>query len=75
MEFDKQQLKNIALRQRIGELTSEYEDKVANLRVEVTILTNNLEKIQEERDLLQRQVDEHENHSKDRELARDEDAA
>lgn len=35
--MDKNELKVIALRERIAQLTAEYEDKVADLRVALTI--------------------------------------
>jgi hypothetical protein len=46
---DKAELIITALQQRIGELASEYETKIAMLRAEITILVN--EKDQREKEL------------------------
>jgi hypothetical protein len=46
---DKAELMITALQQRIGELASDYETKIAMLRAEVTILIN--EKDQREKEL------------------------
>jgi hypothetical protein len=35
-KLNKEELKVVALRQRIGELTSQYEDQIADIRADVT---------------------------------------
>ena len=42
--MDKQELVVVALQQRIGELTTEYETKIAILRAELTMLMQQQEK-------------------------------
>jgi hypothetical protein len=44
------QLKEQALLERIGELTVTYENKVADLRVELTKITQQLQQVTEELD-------------------------
>lgn len=39
--MDEKDLKIQALRERIGELTVHYEDKIADLRVALTVASNN----------------------------------
>lgn len=43
METDKKELKILALRERISALTTEYEDRTADLRVELTVVSNELD--------------------------------
>lgn len=45
--MDKNELKITALRQALGERMAEYEDRVADLRVEITLLTEQNTKLQE----------------------------
>lgn len=40
--MDRNELKVMALRERVAQLTAEYEDKVADLRVELTIVSQEL---------------------------------
>ena len=51
-EFEKQlqgqKLKNQALSERIGELTSSYENRIAELRVELTIISQENALLREE---------------------------
>lgn len=51
MELDRKDLKIEALRQKVAKIVTDYEDKEADLRVEVTLLAN-------ERDQLQSRVNE-----------------
>lgn len=46
-EFDKKDLKILALRERVAQLTAEYEDKVADLRVELTVLNAEYDSLKE----------------------------
>lgn len=48
--MDKQDLKIEALRQRIAEITAQYEDRIADLRVELTVLSQELEGFKKESD-------------------------
>jgi hypothetical protein len=42
-QYDKKDLKILALRERVAQLTAEYEDKIADLRVELTVTTQEFE--------------------------------
>lgn len=44
-QYDKKDLKILALRERVAQLTAEYEDKIADLRVELTVTTAELENL------------------------------
>lgn len=44
-QFDKKDLKILALRERVAQLTAEYEDKIADLRVELTVTTQEFEEL------------------------------
>lgn len=46
--MDNKDLKIQALTERIAELTAAYENRIADLRVEVTVLTNALEQATKE---------------------------
>lgn len=65
MELDRNQLKILALRERISQIVTEYEDKDADRRVEIT---ENMTRIQE----LEQRVAELEN--KDEDVSKDEDS-
>lgn len=41
--MDRNELKVMALRERVAALTADYEDKVADLRVELTLVSQELE--------------------------------
>lgn len=41
------QFKVLALRERVAQLTAEYEDKVADLRVELTFVSQELEQLKQ----------------------------
>ena len=49
-QFDKKDLKILALRERVATLTAEYEDKIADLRVELTLTAQELERMQKSED-------------------------
>lgn len=42
-QYDKKDLKILALRERVAQLTAEYEDKIADLRVELTVTAQELD--------------------------------
>jgi len=42
-QYDKKDLKILALRERVAQLTADYEDKIADLRVELTYISAELE--------------------------------
>lgn len=44
--MDKQELKSLALLERVGELTRSYEDRIADLRVALTEVTNERDELQ-----------------------------
>lgn len=44
--MDKNELKVMALRERVAQLTAEYEDKIADLRVELTLQAQRLEELE-----------------------------
>lgn len=46
--MDRNELKNQALLERVSGLTAEYENKVADLRVELTMLSQELEALKSE---------------------------
>jgi uncharacterized protein YeeX (DUF496 family) len=46
--MDKKDLKIEALRQRIAELTVQYEDRVSDLRVDFTLVSQELEELKKE---------------------------
>ena len=46
--MDKNELKVEALRQRVGQLTVEHEDRAADYRVEITLLTQRLQELEAE---------------------------
>lgn len=48
MTLDRNELKVQALLERVSSLTVEYENKVADLRVEVTLLSNQIQATQSE---------------------------
>lgn len=48
--IDRQELKIQALTQRIAELTAEYENKIADLRVAFTVTSAELEQAREEQE-------------------------
>lgn len=43
--MDRNELKVVALRERVSELTTAYEDRAADYRVEITLLTNENEEL------------------------------
>lgn len=55
---DKAELVITALQQRIGELASDYETKIAMLRAEITILVNEKEQREKELDEYSKEVEE-----------------
>jgi hypothetical protein len=44
----KEQLKILALRERVANLTAEYEDKIADLRVELTVTAQENEQLKKQ---------------------------
>lgn len=50
-EMTKDQLKSLALKQRIGEITSQYEDQIADNRAEYTQQFNAFQEALRERDV------------------------
>lgn len=46
--MDRNELKIQALRERVAQLTVDYEDKVADLRVELTIVSQELEEYKQD---------------------------
>lgn len=48
--MDRNELKIMALRERVAQLTAEYEDKVADLRVELTLVSQELEEYKQDAD-------------------------
>lgn len=48
--MDRNELKIMALRERVAQLTAEYEDKVADLRVELTIVSQERDELLAEKD-------------------------
>lgn len=48
--IDRNELKVMALRERVASLTAEYEDKVADLRVELTIVSQERDNLRAEKD-------------------------
>lgn len=47
MELDRKDLKIEALKQRLAEITVQYEDKDADRRVEITFLTNQVQELRD----------------------------
>lgn len=46
--MDRNELKIMALRERVAQLTADYEDKVADLRVELTLVSQELADLKNE---------------------------
>ena len=44
-ELSRDEMKVMALRERVATLTAEYEDKIAELRIDLTILSNENEEL------------------------------
>lgn len=63
--MDKNELKVMALRERVAQLTADYEDKIADLRVELTLLTQRLEELEKGQEGENVQVPEHPAHRAD----------
>lgn len=55
---DKAELVITALQQRIGELASDYETKIAMLRAEITILVNEKEQREKELNEYSKEIEE-----------------
>jgi len=55
---DKAELVITALQQRIGELASDYETKIAMLRAEITILVNEKEQREKEANEYSKEIEE-----------------
>ena len=55
---DKAELMITALQQRIGELASDYETKIAMLRAEITILVNEKEQREKEANEYSKEIEE-----------------
>ncbi len=55
---DKAELMITALQQRIGELASDYETKIAMLRAEITILVNEKEQREKELNEYSKEIEE-----------------
>jgi len=49
--MDRNELKILALRERVAQLTAEYEDKVADLRVELTLVSEELSQFKQNADI------------------------
>lgn len=62
MNETKDELKVMALRERIGVLASQYEENFADLRADATMEVNRLnaevERLQQENDALRREIDD-----------------
>lgn len=54
--MDEKDLKITALKQRIGEITSDYEDRIADLRVNITYQQQQLEQLQRQNQELESQL-------------------
>lgn len=50
MDIDRNEYKVMALRERMAQIVSEYEDRIADLRVELTIVSQRLERYETERE-------------------------
>lgn len=55
--MDKNELKIQALLEKIGNLSTQYENQVADLRVEITLLSQDKNQLQSEFDAYKAQVD------------------
>lgn len=63
--MDRHQLKNQALVERVSQLAAQYENQAADYRVEITLLTSEIEQLRAQLEEANRDVDPEEKDSAD----------